>query len=344
MTEQEFNQDINTGNGIFGLPFESEESLVQIIPVPWDLTASYGKGASKGPQAIFNASFQLDLFHEFYPDFWKRGIFMHPQPAIIEELNLKLRQDSQKIIHAFNENRRDNEIDQLLEALNHACTVMNTYVYDLSNKILNSGKIPIVLGGDHSVALGLMKSLSENGEPFGILQIDAHADLRKAYQGFLFSHASVMYNAVRLPGVSTIVQLGLRDYCSEEDRRIRGSQGKIISFTDRYLQSSMFEGQTWEHLCTELLETLPSRVYISFDIDGLDPRYCPNTGTPVPGGPSLEQIFYLLEMISESGRKIIGADLCEVAPAQAGYGEWDANVGARALLELCIVIIYSNSR
>jgi agmatinase len=200
------------------------------------------------------------------------------------------------------------------------------------------------LGGEHSVSLGLLKLLSDVGESFGILHIDAHADLRKAYQGFLFSHASVMYNAMRLPAVSRMVQVGLRDYCSEEDRRIRSSQERIVAFSDRYIQSSMFEGRTWEEICAEITDALPARVYISFDIDGLNPCYCPSTGTPVPGGPTLEQIVYLLEGVSESGRKIIGADLCEVAPSKHSTSEWDANVGARALLDLCMIIIHSNSR
>ena len=95
---------------------------------------------------------------------------------------------------------------------------------------------------------------------------------------------------------------------------------------------ALFEGRTWDSICREMIQELPDKVYISFDIDGLDPKLCPNTGTPVPGGFSFQQAMYLIRKVVESGREIIGFDLCEVAPGDEG--DWDANVGARVLYRL----------
>jgi len=343
--EKEFHPDINNGEGIFGLPFSKEEALVQIVPVPWDLTTSYGKGTSNGPQAIFDASFQLDLFRNFYPEFWKSGIFMEKVSQKLKDAGHSLYEEAHLAVEAFNAGEQSDEtVTAALKKVNDACFEMNRYVYQKSIEIINSKKLPIVLGGDHSSPLGLLTALSETNESFGILHIDAHADLRKNYQGFVFSHASIMYNALRLTGVNKIVQLGIRDYCTEEDKRIVNSSGKIISFTDRYLQHELFEGSSWMDLSAEIVNALPSKVYVSFDIDGLDPAYCPNTGTPVPGGPSLAQVMYLIETLCESGRKIIGADLCEVCPHPERKNEWDANVGARALFDMCMYMVYSNNR
>ncbi len=343
--EQSFNPDINSGSGIFGLPFQQENSMVHIIPVPWDLTASYGKGSAKGPQAVFNASFQLDLFRDFFPEYWKSGIFIHEIQDKIEKLNIDHYPFIEEIVAAYNEFRQDDEvIKKKLETVNDACFQMNRFVYELAIETISNRKFPVVLGGDHSSPLGLITALSETNEQFGILQIDAHADLRKNYQGFNFSHASIMYNVLKLQAVSVLVQAGIRDYCEEEDRRIRNSQGRIQCFSDRYFQHQLFEGSTWQEICAEIINELPSKVYISFDIDGLSPEFCTNTGTPVPGGLTLNQVNYLIEGVCESGRKIIGADLCEVSPSKYDDNEWDANVGARALLDLCMYMMYSNNR
>ncbi len=344
ITDQD-NPEIISGDGIYGLPDSAEESKIHIIPVPWDVTVSYGHGTSNGPQSIFNASFQVDLFKQFFPSFWKSGIYMSPIPEKIKELGGYLRSEAYDIIHNP-DNIKETEASFLkkIEDVNSGCVQMNTYVYNEALKILNKQKIPIVLGGDHSVPLGFLKALSETYDNFGILHIDAHADLRKAYQGFTFSHASVMYNAAQLSGISSIVQLGIRDYCWEEDRYITNSQNRIVCFTDRYIQHELMEGRSWQELCAQIIDSLPAKIYVSYDIDGLDPRFCPNTGTPVPGGLTTEQVNYLLECICESGRRIIGADLCEVSPHADKNNEWDANVGARVLLDICMYVLYSNNR
>ncbi len=119
---------------------------------------------------------------------------------------------------------------------------------------------------------------------FGILQIDAHADLRVAYEGFTYSHASIMYNVLQqIPQVKKLVQVGIRDYCDEELQMIKDSNGRITTFFDKDIKAQQYEGVTWKEICTKIVDSLPQKVYISFDIDGLDPKaVLPNTGTPVP--------------------------------------------------------------
>jgi agmatinase len=188
-----------------------------------------------------------------------------------------------------------------------------------------------IVGGEHSVPLGLIRALHEQHNSFGILHIDAHADLRCAYEGFVYSHASVMYHAGRMPGIS-LCQVGIRDYWSDE-ADLMGASEHIHCFSDQELRRKLFEGTDWNKLCRQIIDRLPDKVYISFDIDGLSPDNCPHTGTPVPGGLSFREADYLLHCLALSPKRIIGFDLCEVAPGKDS--EWDANVGARMLYKLC---------
>jgi len=195
---------------------------------------------------------------------------------------------------------------------------------------LDENKIPGLLGGDHSTPYGLIKAISERYPNFGILQIDAHMDLRKAYEGFVWSHASIFYNVMQTLPIRKLVQVGIRDYCQEETDYAMSLQDRITINTDRDMRRSLFQGISYHEICKNIIAHLPDEVYVSFDIDGLDPSLCPSTGTPVPGGLSIQEAFYLLELVKESGRKIIGFDLCEVG----GNNAWDANVGARVLYKL----------
>ncbi len=196
-----------------------------------------------------------------------------------------------------------------------------------------------IVGGDHSVPYGFIKALSELKPGFGILQIDAHADLRDAYEGFTFSHASIMYNALKLNGIKKLVQVGVRDECEDEINLVAKNE-LIVQYDDYLMAAAEFEGKNWGKQCVEIISKLPERVYVSFDIDGLSPEFCPNTGTPVPGGLSFQKAVYLLRKLVESGRKIIGFDVSEVAP---GKDEWDANVGARIIYKLCNLMYLSNN-
>ena len=132
----------------------------------------------------------------------------------------------------------------------------------------------------------LRKAIAEKFGDFGILQIDAHCDLREAYEGFVYSHASIMYNALEeIPAITRLVQVGIRDYCEEEWEYIRQSNGRIVTYFDKDIKERQYEGDNWKAIADEIIQQLPEKVYLSFDIDGLDPKLCPNTGTPVQGGP-----------------------------------------------------------
>jgi agmatinase len=179
----------------------------------------------------------------------------------------------------------------------------------------------------------MIQALAEQNENFGILQIDAHADLREAYEGFEFSHASIMYNALKIKQVQKLVQVGIRDYCEEELNLIKNSSDRIKTFFDRDIKYAQYNGDSWDRICNRIVSELPDKVYLSFDIDGLDPKLCPNTGTPVAGGFEAEQVLYLLERLVNSGKKIIGFDINEVSPGDEG-GDWDANVAARLLFRI----------
>ncbi|NJN42731.1 MAG: agmatinase family protein, partial [Flammeovirgaceae bacterium] len=218
------------------------------------------------------------------------------------------------------------------EQINEGSKYLNQWVYETSKSLLEKGKLVGLLGGDHSTPNGFIKAIAEKYTRFAILQIDAHADLRNAYEGFVYSHASIMFNALKLPAVSQLVQVGIRDYCNEELDVINNSKGRVKTFFDEDIKESMLKGKTWETICKEIVTRLPDNVYISFDIDGLDPKLCPNTGTPVAGGFEFHEIVLLLKVLAQSGKRIIGFDLNEVSP---GDSEWDANVGARILYQLC---------
>jgi agmatinase len=207
---------------------------------------------------------------------------------------------------------------------------------------MNKGKLVALLGGDHSTPFGMLQALAEKYPAFAILQIDAHADLRPAFEGFTYSHASIMYNALTIPQVSKIVQVGIRDFCQQEAELIQNSNGRIKTFFDRDLKQARYSGKNWAQQVQEIIAELPNEIYISFDIDGLDPKLCPNTGTPVAGGFEFEEITYLIQEISKSGKKIIAVDLNEVSPGV--NDEWDANVGARMLYRICNLMALSNGQ
>ena len=140
-----------------------------------------------------------------------------------------------------------------------------------------------------------------------------------------------MDNVLRLDGVATIVQVGIRDFCEEEYERISSSGGRVRTFFDVQLAAARSRGGFGDAIGTAV-QALPESVYVSFDIDGLDPSLCPHTGTPVPGGLSFHEASALLGAVARSGRRIVGFDLNEVAPGDDD--EWDANVGARLLYKL----------
>lgn len=334
----------DANNNIYGLPFTTEEAEVVIIPVPWEVTVSYTAGTALGPQAIFDASFQVDLFDPKIKDAWKIGIAMEPVSDDIASKSESLRRKSEQYIGMLQEGESpetNSKMEDVRVAVNNECEKLNKLVKAKALTYMDKNKIVALLGGDHSTPLGLIQALAEKQDSFAILQIDAHADLRDAYEGFTYSHASIMFNAIKIPQVSKLVQVGIRDYCQAEYDLIQQSNGRIVTFFDRDIKHKQYEGASWSSICKEIIAQLPDTIYLSFDIDGLDPKLCPHTGTPVAGGFEFEQVLLLIEKIVDAGKRIIAFDLNEVAP---GGDEWDANVGARLLYRIANMAAKSNGR
>jgi agmatinase len=327
---------------IFGLPFSAEQSEIIIIPVPWEVTVSYGAGASDGPEAVLNASFQVDLNHQDFPELWKLGMYYDEAPEHWKRNSNSYKALAKPIIQALEKGEDLNNHPSLLADLatiNKVCRKLHTEVKEKVLFWMSQGKKVALLGGDHSTPLGYYEALASMHDDFGILHLDAHMDLRIAYEGFTYSHASIMYNALQIPQISKIVQVGIRDFCEQEVAVVQQANGRVLVNTDADLKIEMFEGKTWSEQCDAIIANLPQKVCISFDIDGMYPWYCPNTGTPVPGGFSFEQATYLFNKLAASGKEIIGFDLVEVAP---GETDWDGNVGARMLFHMCGVLANNN--
>jgi agmatinase len=323
--------DIAIPNGnFFGFPYIIDESEIVLVPVPWDVTTSYRAGTSKAPEAIKNASLQLDFFDFDVERAWETRIGTEVLNLTIFDANKTYRKLSEQIIADLERGKSPKQSD--LESINKACEVVNAYVYKLCKAHLESRKKIGLVGGDHSSPLGYIQALSEVYDDFGILHFDAHADLRKAYEGFVYSHASIMYNALQFESVKKLVQVSIRDVCQDEMDLINTDE-RIVQFNDFALKEAAFSGYTWQEQCNAIIQELPQNVYVSFDIDALSREYCPNTGTPVPGGLSYNEAIFLIKLLKKSGRNIIGFDLCDVG---GSVDEWDANVGARMLYKLCL--------
>lgn len=331
-------------DGMYGLPFSLEECDTVLIPVPWEVTVSYGGGTAKGPEAILEASYQVDLYDPFVKDAWKKGIGMDELNEEVLEKSETLRRQAEEYIEALSKGADENapELVKVAGLIRSECLWLNDWVRLRALHFLKQNKCVGLVGGDHSTPLGMMQALAETVGNFAILQIDAHADLRNAYEGFEFSHASIMFNALKIREVEKLVQVGIRDYCEEELEIIHASNGRVRTFFDRDIKYAQFNGDSWDRICNRIVNELPQNIYLSFDIDGLDPKLCPNTGTPVAGGFEVEQVLFLLEKVVSSGRRIVAFDLNEVSPAEDN--DWDANVAARILYRLANLAAKSQGR
>lgn len=330
-------------NGHFiGLPFEEAEAQVVLQPVPWDVTVSFGEGTSTGPQNILDASAQLDLFDPDVADAWKIGLFFRPVDEDWLAESRRLRKKCQQYIQFLESGRNPQqfeEMETLRQELNEAGARHTQKVKETCSALLEAGKWVGLIGGDHSCPLGYLQALAERHNQFGVLQIDAHMDLRPAYEGLTYSHASIFYEALRIPQIKKLVQVGIRDYCEEEYQFAHQQPDRIHVWFEHERQEALFQGEGWQSICRDWIDDLPEKVYISFDVDGLEPSLCPQTGTPVPGGLTWAEALFLLRELEHSGRTIIGFDLCETA----GLGSpWDGNVAARLAYKLANLGAKSN--
>lgn len=334
----------NPENNIFGLPTDEDNAQLVIIPIPWEVTVSYGSGTARAPEAVLKASYQVDLFDPEMPDAWKQGFYMRPFDKKILMKSDYLRKEAELYIDYISRGEEvaaNQFMCKTLKEVNEGGGFLNEWVYAQTKALLDKDKLVGVLGGDHSTPLGFMKAIGEKYGEFGILQIDAHCDLREAYEGFNYSHASIMFNALKeIPELVRLVQVGIRDYSQIEWDYITHSNFKVITYFDKEIKNRQFEGDTWKHIAEEIVGKLPEKVYISFDIDGLDRKLCPHTGTPVPGGFELEEVFFVFRKILESGRQIVGFDLSEVGVSDT---DWNSNVGARVLFKLCNLLVTSHT-
>ena len=248
------------------LPETPESAAFHVIPVPWESSVSYGAGTRNGPNAILHASTQLEAYLDgCIPG--DAGIYTAPEVDCSGEPEAVL--------------------DRIRESTANAIAL---------------NKMPILLGGEHAMTLGSIRAFKDSGIDFGVVQFDAHADLRESYQGNSYSHACVMKRILDLE--IPIFQIGVRALSQEEaDLRARADIPYLDA--DRIANAGFPE--------SILPSDFPQSIFITFDVDGLDPSVMPSTGTPEPGGLNWYQAIEGLEKIIVN-RKVIGADIVELAP------------------------------
>ncbi len=298
-------------SSVFGLPKDMKAEL-HILPSPWEPTTSFKKGCKNGPKSVFEASKQMDLFHPYFKKIYNKGIQWDYSTADkITDLNDK----ASIICDGIQKNLDEEKIpdQKSIERANDLSNTYNTFIYNESLSLLEKNKTVGLVGGDHSAPFGLIKAVSEKYRgKFSIVHLDAHFDFRDAYQGFTHSHASIMYNIrTKLKTPPTLYQIGLRDFC-ESEYNFALENSKFI--LDQEFQKLKFFGTSFSQILDKFFEDLNENIYISFDIDGLSPEFCPNTGTPVPGGLSYNEANFLIEELHRRGHKLIGFDLVEVSP------------------------------
>ena len=328
-----------TDGGLFGLP-SVVRPAVAVIAVPWEATVSYGQGTAAAPQAIEGASQQVDLYDLEYGPIWKSGIDWVGNPETLANWNAQACALARPVVEAGDVGS-DPALKALAKQVDEFAEQRDVCVHQWAESAFDDGQVPAVLGGDHSSPLGLIRAAAERHQGLGILHLDAHADLREAYMGFRSSHASIMARALECSGVHRLVGVGYRDLGHREWERIERDTERIRAYTDPEIAMRLSRGEHWLSIVEQIVEELPPKVHISFDIDGLDPSLCPNTGTPVPGGLGYRDVQILLRTVAKH-RQVVSFDLCEVSPGHSD--EWDANVGARLLYKLSGCALSSRSR
>lgn len=252
-----------------------ENARVAILPVPYEATTTYRQGCKAGPNAILEASHQVEYFdEELMKDSWPVGIYTHPMIAV----------------------EREGETV--------SPTKMLTLTRQAIEKLTEDGKFVITLGGEHSITAGLVAGYKGSiDEPFTVVQIDAHGDLRHTYEDSIYNHACVMRRVVNM-GLPT-VQLGIRSLCQEEAVFIE--ENRLTVFMDRDI--AMDPG--WIGLAIASIKT--QKVFLTIDLDGIDPAMMPGVGTPEPGGIGWYPLLSFLRQLFLS-HQVIGCDVMELAP------------------------------
>src|SRR5687768_733139 len=252
LSQFDSNSVSNPNNNIFGLPFKEEDARLVILPVPWEVTVSYSAGTARAPEHIFKAAFQVDLFDAENRNGWMQGFYMRHSDKKILLKSDYLRKEAELYIDYISKGEKvekNNFMAKSLKDINEGSIVMNKWVYEQSKELLAQDKLVALLGGDHSTPLGYLKALAEKHGEFGILQIDAHCDLREAYEDFTYSHASIMYNVLKeIPQVNKILQVGIRDYGEQEWELIQNSRGRVVTYFDKVIKERQYEGENWKDI------------------------------------------------------------------------------------------------
>lgn len=242
-----------------------ENAKIVVIPVPYDGTSTWQKGADKGPEAFLDASENMELFDiETRSEVYKEGVYL---ADAVEE---------------------NNSPESMVEA-----------VHETTKKYINKNKFVTIIGGEHSISIGTVKAFDECFNNLTVLHIDAHADLRKEYEGSSCNHACAMYEA----SLNTnLVQVGIRS--------MDKSEMSSMNLDKTFFAHDMAINEYW---MDEVLEQLTDNVFISFDLDALDPSIMPSTGTPEPGGLLWYETLEFLKLVFEQ-KNVVGFDLVELCP------------------------------
>ncbi|MEX1025863.1 MAG: agmatinase family protein, partial [Planctomycetota bacterium] len=329
-------------SGAFGLDTPADEARVHLFGVPVEATTSYRRGTRHAPAAIHAASKQVDLEDLLTGRPWEAGIHWHDVDERLLAIETKASALALPVIAAGGAAagpqfaRAAAQVDELLDE-------MNAIVYARASASIRAGHLVGLVGGDHSTPFGSIRAHAEAYPGLGLLQFDAHLDLRAGYEGFRNSHASIVHNVAEATD-ARVVALGIRDVGGDELDALERSNGRFQAVFASDWARARSNGRLAARIA-ETVELLPEQVYITFDIDGLDPSLCPNTGTPVPGGLLWDETMDVLEALVASGRRIVGFDLVEVSPEPgrlAGTG-WDEIVGARLLYRLLGFALQANA-
>lgn len=271
-------KELNIKNNFLAIEEEYsnyKDSQVVVLSAPFEATVSFGHGTKNGPKGILKSSHYVEFYDEEFDRelCFEKGICALA-PMNFEKLSVKKSLD---------------------------------LIYKNVSQVLNDGKFPIVLGGEHSISAPIAKAFSEKYQNLSILQFDAHSDLRNEYSGTPHSHASVMARVAEFN--KNIVQIGIRAQCIDEAKFIK--ENNINTFYMRFIRSGKYGD--WMR---EALNKLNENVYITFDVDGFDPSFMANTGTPEPGGLFWDETIEFLKMVGKE-RNVVGFDVVELAPVKA---------------------------
>ncbi|TET32076.1 MAG: agmatinase [Planctomycetota bacterium] len=250
---------------------DATDAKVVVLPVAYDATATYLKGTAEGPGAVIDASAHVEYFDA------ELGL----EPCNVVGI------ETHPVI------KSSDSPEKFLPEL--------TEIY---SRIVAGGRFVLMLGGEHSITLAPVEALAEKREPFSILSLDAHSDLREEYEGTRYGHGSVMRRSRE--HVARIVEVGVRALDVEEARLVESDPGITVFFAH--------ERRDADSIAEDVLEALTDRVYVSIDLDYFDMGIALSVGTPEPGGGSWWDALRILRRVFEN-KRVIGCDIVETRPA-----------------------------